>query len=99
MPALIRVWEDQALSKGYKQSLVFALGSTRDERAIEVLVNMLGGADSTFRRRAAWALGEFGTEQVLPILTKYEDDQDERVRQNVAEAIKKLKGELERLFE
>lgn len=99
VPALLQLWQKKGVCERFKIEIVGSLGETRDEKAIRVLIDVLEGNDGAIRPLAAFGLGEFATKDVLPVLMKHQDDPDNKIRQNVAEAIKKLKGELKRLSE
>ena len=71
-----------------KEVILKALGFSKDERAIEVLIEALQSPDIDIRSTAAWALGEIKSERVLkPLLDILLEDPELRVKEQAARGL------------
>jgi tetratricopeptide (TPR) repeat protein len=60
------------------------------EIAIDALTRMSGSPDKWMRLSAAWAVGEIGTVEVIPIIRKLLDDIEERVKDKAVGSFEKM---------
>lgn len=70
-----------------------ALVAMKDQQALDILVEQLGGDSWGLRRWAAMGLAELGDERAIPHLEKLRDDDHEQVRAAVGWALEQLGGE------
>lgn len=70
---------------------VEALGKIRNPKAVKPLLNILNNKNNKdIRLTAIWALGNIGDNRAIPALTKLLGDQDNYVRYNAAQSLKKI---------
>jgi HEAT repeat protein len=74
--------------KEIKMAAVEALGKIKDPKAVKPLINVLNNKD--IKITALWAIGNIGDKSAIPHLTKLFDDQDEYVRYNASQSLKKI---------
>ena len=67
---------------------VEALGKIKDPKAVKPLINVLNNKD--IKITSLWAIGNIGDKSAIPYLTKLFDDQDEYVRYNASQSLKKI---------
>jgi len=88
--ALKEIWDSAGERRGCEEVIITAMGSTKDKSFTPFLIDLLQGQQEVIRDNAAWALGEIGDIAALPVLRKYEQDANAKVRENVAAAIEKI---------
>ena len=77
--------------RGYLRNTTVVLGNRMDARSLPALVTVLGDAEPLVRQHAAWALGQIGgTEAEKALRTALEDEQEETVRGEIANALGKI---------
>lgn len=81
----------QRIKRGrFLRNVCVAVGNWGDAAAVPALVSLLNDADPLVRGHAAWAVGQIGTAEGRMILRQtYAEEQDERVRQEIAYFLKK----------
>ena len=76
-----------------RQEAASALGGLNDRRAVEPLIEVLGGDDDEdVREEAAWALGKIGDTRAIDPLIRALFDGDKDVREEVAWALGKIRA-------
>jgi hypothetical protein len=70
--------------------VINALGKLRDERAVEVLANMMQSKSPQIRAASTEALGEIGNDRALSALIPGLQDDDQLVRETTAKSLGKL---------
>lgn len=71
-----------------KIAAIKALGKIKDSHAVQPLLNSLSDRDTQLF--AIWALGNIGDRGAVPALTKLLGDNDQYVRYNASQALKKI---------
>ncbi|MDD4446537.1 MAG: HEAT repeat domain-containing protein, partial [Methanothrix sp.] len=74
-----------------RQAAASALGTTKNERAIDPLISKLDDSDAYVRQAAASALGTIKNERAIDPLILKLDDSDADVRQAAASALSAIK--------
>lgn len=94
-PGLIELCKSKELTLPMMQSILIALGDSKDERAGPALIELLKSSDPMIRKNAARAIGDSGFEGGLSALEALASDakQDEDVRLFAAVSGTKLGGE------
>ena len=71
-----------------KKAAVEALGKSKNPKAVKHLLPMI--EDKEVRLVAIWALGNIGDKSAIAGLTNVLDDEDEYIRHNAAQSLKKI---------
>ncbi len=79
--------ENQAV----RRRAAWALGETRDPRAVEPLIAVLNNGNRSLQTNAIYALGRMGALAVVPLIKALEDG-DRTIRINAAKAMKKIRN-------
>jgi HEAT repeat protein len=77
-----------SVSKREKRRFIDALGTAKDPKAVEIIVEFL--SDKEHSIQAIVALGEIGDRSVYPKLLELLEDDDDNIRCNALESIEKL---------
>jgi HEAT repeat protein len=90
IPPLIELLSDQSLS--VQMGSILALGEigARAKAAVPGLAAFLENENWHWRQQAAIALGKISSREAVPVLSEALKDQEERVRQAAAEALKEI---------
>lgn len=88
--SLMRIWGAEKLRYDCEESIISAMGQTKDKRFTPVLIEVLNGNNEMIRDNAAWALGEIGDDTSIPALRKLQEDPNAKVKENVLQAISKI---------
>ena len=81
------------LNPSTRADIITLLGERGDPRTLPVLLAVLEtGNDPTVRKAAAKAIGNLEDPQAVPTLAEHLDDKDEDLRQEVENALIKIKG-------
>jgi len=94
---LMKIWNDSTLRRDCEEAVVSAMGLTKDMTFAPVLVRILGGKEELIRDNAAWALGEIGNDTLLPKLREYQNDSNNKVKENILNAITKIKQRIQNM--
>src|SRR5258708_25679220 len=74
-----------------QMSLIIALGRLRDSRSVEPLSRFLESTDSSeLRYTLIEALGVLGDRNVIPLISKFQNDPNHHVRERVTMALEQL---------
>lgn len=88
--ALEIAYEDE--DEGMRLSAVAGMGRSCDMRWKDILLHELGNSSPAMRYEAAWACGELGLRQAVPILGRLLNDRDRQVREASIWALGQIGG-------
>lgn len=89
--ALEIAYEDE--DEGMRLSAVAGMGRSCDMRWKDILLHELGNSSPAMRYEAAWACGELGLRQAVPILGRLLNDRDRQVREASIWALGQIGGQ------